>query len=95
MNPPSQDTVIALIQKDIQNINKATDEIKQSIKEMGGFFINVSEFVAYKKLIETELNETKIERDEMRGKVSIIERNMWMGLGALSVITFGLKFFIK
>lgn len=94
MNPPSPETVIALIQKDIQTISKSTDEIKQSIKEMAGVFVGNSEFVGYKKLVEADLIETKKQLDENKIKVREVEIRVWMAMGALAVITFGLKFFI-
>lgn len=94
MTSPSPETVIALIQKDIQNIAKSNDEIKQSIKEMSGIFVGNSEFGGYKKLIETEMTEAKKKAEETKVKLSAVEIRVWMAMGALSVITFGLKFFI-
>lgn len=95
MNPPSPETVIALIQKDLQNIAKNNDEIKQSIKEMAGVFVNNTEFVGYKKLVESDLIETKKQQEENKTRLREVEVRVWMAMGALAVITFGLKFFIK
>jgi len=83
VNPSNPETVIAVMQKDIEYIKVGISKIEQSVKEMGGVFVTSLEFVDYKK-----------QAEENAKKVSMIERNMWMGLGALSVISLGLKFFI-
>lgn len=83
MNPTSPETVIAVMQKDLEYIKQGISKIEQSMKEMGCVFVTSKEFSEHKTLVS-----------ELEKKTATIERNMLMAIGGLSVIVFILKFFI-